>query len=131
MSDIHADLYNPKSKYKEEEKIAGLTLYDIERKPRPKVKPLQFIQAMSCTKFVSQVTGPRTQTLSTRKLNAEFTCPICLGILHNTQIVSQVQSLSTKPGVVQSESKMVNICSTCSACIVSVVNAFRSACAFK
>ena len=51
------------------------------------------IQAMSCTKFVSQVTGPRTQTLSTRKLNAEFTCPICLGILRNTQIVSQVTLL--------------------------------------
>ena len=127
MGDIHADLYNPKSKYKEEEKIAGLTLYDIERKPRPKVKPLQFIQAMSCTKFVSQVTGPRTQTLSTRKLNAEFTCPICLGILHNTQIVSQVQYFFS----LTSRVKMVYICLICSACIVSVVSASRSACAFK
>jgi hypothetical protein len=48
MGDIHADLYNPKSKYKEEEKIAGLTLYDIERKPRPKVKPFQFTQGRIC-----------------------------------------------------------------------------------
>jgi hypothetical protein len=48
MGDIHADLYNPKSKYKEEEKIEGLTLYDIERKPWPKVRLVQFIQAMMC-----------------------------------------------------------------------------------
>jgi hypothetical protein len=39
MGDGSAELdpYNPKSKYKEVEKIEGVTLYDMERKPFPKV----------------------------------------------------------------------------------------------
>jgi hypothetical protein len=39
MADVSDELdpYNPKSKYQEVEKIEGLTLYDMERKPFPKV----------------------------------------------------------------------------------------------
>src|SRR4051794_32398999 len=49
----------------------GLTLYDVDREPRP------------------PITDDGTTTLQVRNLNLELTCPICLGVLHNTMTVME------------------------------------------
>jgi len=51
--------------------ISGLTLYDYHREPRP------------------PITDDSTTTIQIRNLNIELTCPICLGILHNTMTVME------------------------------------------
>lgn len=55
------------SKYKEKETMEGLTLYDIYRKPRKLIEEPDL-----------------TIDLNIDDLNAELTCPVCLGILHDT-----------------------------------------------
>lgn len=59
-----------RSEYEEIELIEDCTLYDIYRQPR------------------APITDPRaTKTLPVRVLNAELTCPICLGVIRNTMVV--------------------------------------------
>jgi len=49
----------------------GLTLFEMNRKPR------------------TPVTEDNTTTIQIRNLNLELTCPVCLGILHNTMTVME------------------------------------------
>jgi len=61
-------------KKKEENEISefvGITLYDMNRKPR------------------ESYTDNTKKTISIRDINRELTCPVCLGILHETQTVMQ------------------------------------------
>uniref|UniRef100_K3X845 RING-type domain-containing protein n=1 Tax=Globisporangium ultimum (strain ATCC 200006 / CBS 805.95 / DAOM BR144) TaxID=431595 RepID=K3X845_GLOUD len=61
-----------RSEYEEVELIEDCTLYDIYRQPR------------------APITDPSaTKTLPVRVLNAELTCPICLGIIRNTMVVME------------------------------------------
>jgi len=62
--------YNPCSKYEEHTEIDGLTLFEINRPPRAKVEGRD-----------------ETRTIAVRTLNTELTCPICLGIMRNAQVV--------------------------------------------
>jgi len=68
MSSDEEEVWNPASKYEEETVVDGLTLFEVEREPRAIVK-----------------TG--TTTIAIRSLNADITCPICLGIMHGTHVV--------------------------------------------
>jgi hypothetical protein len=89
-------LLTKNARYQEAEKIEGLTMFDLERKPRTKVNPFYLrpspfpTHICWCPFLTTQITESRTQTLSTRSLNADLTCPICLGILQNTHIVAEV-----------------------------------------
>lgn len=66
------DQVSKRSDYEEIELIEDCTLYDIYRQPRP------------------PVTDPSaTTTLPVRVLNAELTCPICLGIIRETTVVME------------------------------------------
>ncbi|KAH7482417.1 hypothetical protein PRIC1_006804 [Phytophthora ramorum] len=61
-----------RSKYDEIELVDDCTLFDIYRQPR------------------APVTDPSaTRTLSVRVLNADLTCPICLGIIKETMVVME------------------------------------------
>ncbi|RLN91160.1 hypothetical protein BBJ28_00007583 [Nothophytophthora sp. Chile5] len=61
-----------RSKYEEMELVEDCTLFDIYRQPRP------------------PVTDPNaTKTLPVRVLNADLTCPICLGIIKETMVVME------------------------------------------
>ncbi|ETN02164.1 hypothetical protein PPTG_16796 [Phytophthora nicotianae INRA-310] len=61
-----------RSKYEEIELVDDCTLFDIYRQPR------------------APVTDPNaTKTLSIRQLNADLTCPICLGIIKETMVVME------------------------------------------
>ncbi|KAF1793681.1 Zinc finger, C3HC4 RING-type [Phytophthora cactorum] len=61
-----------RSKYEEIELVDDCTLFDIYRQPR------------------APVTDPNaTKTLSVRQLNADLTCPICLGIIKETMVVME------------------------------------------
>ncbi|EEY60557.1 uncharacterized protein PITG_13276 [Phytophthora infestans T30-4] len=61
-----------RSKYEEIELVDDCTLFDIYRQPR------------------APVTDPNaTRTLSVRQLNADLTCPICLGIIKETMVVME------------------------------------------
>lgn len=61
-----------RSEYEEIELIEDCTLYDIYRQPR------------------APITDPHaTKTLPVRVLNAELTCPICLGVIRNTMVVME------------------------------------------
>ncbi|GLE04871.1 hypothetical protein PINS_up013852 [Pythium insidiosum] len=61
-----------RSEYEEVELVEDCTLYDIYRQPR------------------QPVTSPEvTRTLPVRVLNADLTCPICLGIIRNTEVVME------------------------------------------
>ncbi|KAE9145323.1 hypothetical protein PF006_g9810 [Phytophthora fragariae] len=61
-----------RSKYEEVELVDDCTLFDIYRQPR------------------APVTDPlATKTLSVRQLNADLTCPICLGIIKETMVVME------------------------------------------
>ncbi|OWZ07328.1 hypothetical protein PHMEG_00020289 [Phytophthora megakarya] len=61
-----------RSKYEEIELVDDCTLFDIYRQPR------------------APVTDPNaTKTLSVRHLNADLTCPICLGIIKETMVVME------------------------------------------
>jgi len=51
--------------------VTGLSLYESHREPRP------------------PITDDSTTTLQVRNLNIELTCPVCLGILHNTMTVME------------------------------------------
>ncbi|KAI9912951.1 hypothetical protein PsorP6_005850 [Peronosclerospora sorghi] len=61
-----------RSKYNEVELVEDCTLFDIYRQPRA---PVTDINA--------------TKTLSMRQLNADLTCPICLGIIKETMVVME------------------------------------------
>lgn len=61
-----------RSDYEEIELIEDCTLYDIYRQPRPPVTD-----------------ESATKTLPVRVLNAELTCPICLGIIRETTVVME------------------------------------------
>ncbi|GMF30633.1 unnamed protein product [Phytophthora lilii] len=61
-----------RSRYEEVELVDDCTLFDIYRQPR------------------APVTDPAaTRTLSVRQLNADLTCPICLGIIKGTMVVME------------------------------------------
>ncbi|GMF43077.1 unnamed protein product [Phytophthora fragariaefolia] len=61
-----------RSRYEEVELVDDCTLFDIYRQPR------------------APVTDPAaTKTLSVRQLNADLTCPICLGIIKETMVVME------------------------------------------
>lgn len=61
-----------RSKYEEVELVDDCTLFDIYRQPR------------------APVTDPQaTKTLPVRVLNADLTCPICLGIMKDTMVVME------------------------------------------
>ncbi|TYZ58333.1 hypothetical protein PybrP1_000031 [[Pythium] brassicae (nom. inval.)] len=61
-----------RSEYEEVELVEDCTLYDLYRQPR------------------APVTDPRaTKTLPVRVLNAELTCPICLGVIRSTMVVME------------------------------------------
>lgn len=61
-----------RSEYEEIELVEDCTLYDIYRQPR------------------APVTDPEaTKTLAVRVLNADLTCPICLGIIRHTMVVME------------------------------------------
>ncbi|KAG7388890.1 E3 ubiquitin-protein ligase RING2 [Phytophthora pseudosyringae] len=61
-----------RSKYEEIELVDDCTLFDIYRQPR------------------APVTDPSaTKTLPVRQLNADLTCPICLGIIKETMVVME------------------------------------------
>ncbi|ETO65443.1 hypothetical protein F444_17232 [Phytophthora nicotianae P1976] len=61
-----------RSKYEEIELVDDCTLFDIYCQPR------------------APVTDPNaTKTLSIRQLNADLTCPICLGIIKETMVVME------------------------------------------
>ncbi|TDH70478.1 hypothetical protein CCR75_000369 [Bremia lactucae] len=61
-----------RSKYEEIELVDDCTLFEIYRQPR------------------APVTDPNaTKTLSVRQLNADLTCPICLGIIKQTMVVME------------------------------------------
>ena len=64
---------NPISKWQEEEKIEGVTLFELNGPPR------------------AQMTDPKVlRTYRARPLSEELTCPICLGLLRDTVIVKEV-----------------------------------------
>jgi E3 ubiquitin-protein ligase RNF1/2 len=61
-----------RSRYEEVELVDDCTLFDIYRQPR------------------APVTDPSaTKTLPVRQLNADLTCPICLGIIKETMVVME------------------------------------------
>lgn len=61
-----------RSEYEEIELVDDCTLYDLYRQPR------------------APVTDPRARkTLPVRVLNAELTCPICLGVIRSTMVVME------------------------------------------
>ncbi|CAH0481991.1 unnamed protein product [Peronospora belbahrii] len=61
-----------RSKYMEVELIEDCTLFDLYRQPR------------------APITDPKaTKTLSMRQLNADLTCPVCLGIIKETMVVME------------------------------------------
>ncbi|KAG6580035.1 E3 ubiquitin-protein ligase RING2-A [Phytophthora cinnamomi] len=61
-----------RSRYEEVELVDDCTLFEIYRQPR------------------APVTDPAaTKTLSVRQLNADLTCPICLGIIKETMVVME------------------------------------------
>ncbi|KAF4325097.1 hypothetical protein JM18_000605 [Phytophthora kernoviae] len=61
-----------RSKYEEMELVDDCTLFDIYRQPR------------------APVTDPKvTKSLPVRVLNADLTCPICLGIIKETMVVME------------------------------------------
>lgn len=61
-----------RSKYEEIELVDDCTLFEIYRQPR------------------APITDPNaTKTLSVRQLNADLTCPICLGIIKETMVVME------------------------------------------
>lgn len=51
--------------------VYGLTLYETHRQPRP------------------LIIDESPTTIQVRTLNVELTCPVCLGILHNTMTVME------------------------------------------
>ncbi|CAI5701504.1 unnamed protein product [Peronospora effusa] len=61
-----------RSKYNEIELVEDCTLFEIYRQPRAPVTDAK-----------------ATKTLSMRQLNADLTCPICLGIIKKTMVVME------------------------------------------
>ncbi|KAJ0408927.1 hypothetical protein P43SY_002806 [Pythium insidiosum] len=72
VSKMPHPVISARSEYEEVELVEDCTLYDIYRQPR------------------QPVTSPEvTRTLPVRVLNADLTCPICLGIIRNTEVVME------------------------------------------
>lgn len=65
-------IMNEDSAWEEPLEIEGLTLYDIHREP-----------------VVQNKTEGAVVSRPARSINMELTCPVCLGILHNTMIVME------------------------------------------
>ena len=72
VSNMPQPRISERSDYEEIELIEDCTLYDIYRQPR------------------APVTDPTAvRTLPVRVLNTDLTCPICLGIIRNTEVVME------------------------------------------
>ena len=97
--EVAPENWNPVSEWREQTLIPGLTMFDIEREPRP------------------TVTDNVTLTLKVRMLNVELTCPICLGILQDTEIVAS-----------QEDSKASCLHRFCSECIQKCLRVGRKEC---
>lgn len=92
---------NPDSRYMETTRIEGLTLYDIERKPRQVVRRAAPRASTRRARVWPHLTafpqvsrdeaGPIVCKIATSALNIELTCPICLGICKQTTIVKEVR----------------------------------------